>query len=291
MFLHCYMKFFADTADPGELEYCFSRDVDDGITTNPKIMQNAGITDFEEACKRILGKYKNVHVSLETDLRGIPIKEIKGRVKDVERTLLQQAELLSKLGENVVIKIPICEGGLNATRVLSKRGIKTNVTACMTPYQALEAASAGATYVSLFANRMLDAHIIELSGHSLEVIVDGNDWKKIVAESKEMYLEQAWERTLSQIAYVAEMLDHSESSLIVGSIRSPKDIYQLAACRPQVITIPKGIVDGLSDIPLLKNTPRSFKTSEIFIGDSLYHPITDFTLDEFEKAADTYRNN
>ena len=75
------MKFFADTADTGELEYCFSRDVDDGITTNPKIMQNAGITDFEEACKRIPNRRSREHAkpARTTAARATPIITRKGR--------------------------------------------------------------------------------------------------------------------------------------------------------------------------------------------------------------------
>ena len=64
------MKFFADTANIEEIEYCFSRRVNDGITTNPKIMESTGdlSNGFLEACKKILAHYPKVPVSLETDL-------------------------------------------------------------------------------------------------------------------------------------------------------------------------------------------------------------------------------
>lgn len=284
------MKFFADTANLGEIKYCFERGVDDGITTNPKIMEATGDLSqgFRGACETILRMYPGVPVSLETDLRGIPIQELDSRAAEVSDILLKQANEIMQWGPNVVIKIPISEGGLTATRALRERGVKTNVTACMTPYQALHAAEAGATYVSLFANRMLDGHIFELAGGNLEGIRDGSNWKDLV-KSGAAYTERAWALTLTQINYVARVLDRSSASLIVGSIRSPNDILRLITTRPQIITIPTGIVRGLENIPELKNGRNGFEPGELKFGDSLSHPITDYTLAEFEKAADSYR--
>jgi len=288
------MKFFADTASLEEISYCFSRNVNDGITTNPKIMEVTGDLSlgFEQACKSILEKYPNVPVSLETDLRGIDVRNLNSinpeLVKDI---LVKQAYTLSKLGKNVVIKVPICEGGLLAAGELSKVNIKTNITACMIPYQALTAAKIGKGYVSLFANRMLDSHLLELSGHSLEEILTNQNWKDLVKEARTKFFEQAWGKTLSQISYVAEALeDNPNIELIVGSIRTPEDMYRIAKAQPQIITIPTKIVKGLENIPELKRTQRSIKTADTIIGNSLSHPMTQYTLEEFEKAADTYRN-
>ena len=284
------MKFFADTASLDEIEYCFSRGVNDGITTNPKIMETTGDLSigFEGACKRILRDYPNVPVSLETDLRGIPVSEIEARAEEVKQVLLRQADVLASWAPNVVVKIPICTGGINATKELAERGIKTNVTACMIPYQALRAARAGATYVSLFANRMLDSHILELAGYyNLADVLTENDWKNKLNVGKEKYFEKAWHRTIAQIDYVARKLDGTQTSLIVGSIRKPEDIIRISKARPQVITIPTGIVKGLEDIPSLKEDPVYSK--EFQDGVSLVHPMTQYTLEEFERAADSYR--
>jgi transaldolase len=46
--------------------------------------------------------------------------------------------------------------GLKAVKVLSKEGVKTNVTLVFSPNQALLAAKAGATYVSPFVGRLDD---------------------------------------------------------------------------------------------------------------------------------------
>jgi len=286
------IKFFADTASLPEISYCFERGVNDGITTNPKIIETTGdlTMGFTKACKTILDKYPQVPVSLETDLNG-DTTNLGLRINEVKDVLLSQADKLCSLKDNVVVKIPICEAGLVATKVLSSKGIKTNVTACMTPYQALAAAEAGATYVSLFANRMLDSHIIELSGNSLNILTQKTDWKDIVKANKDKYFEKAWEKTLEQISYVAKNLENKSTKLIVGSIRTPEDISRLVRAKPQIITIPFKIVTELKDIESLKNTERTINSDDIVIGNSLYHPMTQITLEEFEKAADTYRKN
>ena len=287
------MKFFADTANLEEISYCFGKEVNDGITTNPKIMETTGDLSqgFESACKSILERYPSVPVSLETDLRGIDVPNLDSvnpeLVKDI---LLKQAYDLFKLGENVIIKIPICKGGLLAAMELAEKGIKTNVTACMTPYQALTASQLNIGYVSLFANRMLDGHILELSGHSLDEITTNPNWKEIVNGAKERFFEQAWTKTLSQISYVSEKLDKNPNvDLIIGSIRSPKDIYRIANTQPQIITIPTKIVEGLQNIPEIKKTKRNVEIRDVLMGNSLSHPMTQYTLEEFEKAADRYR--
>jgi len=286
------MKFFADTADLEEIKYCFEQGVNDGITTNPKIMESTGDLSlgFKGACKSIVDKYSSFPVSLETDLRGIDVSKIDTLYSNVRDTLLEQAESLMEIGKNVVVKIPICKGGLEATTNLAQRGIKTNVTACMTPYQALEAAKAGATYVSLFANRMLDSKILTMAGYSLEVIKTNPDWKDLLNENKEKYFEQAWKEVILDIAYVAKELDGTESNLIVGSIRSPEDIYKIAKAEPQVITIPTKIVRSLENISQIKTSERiPFDFTGIKLGNSLYHQMTEYTLEEFERAADSYR--
>lgn len=285
------MKFFADTASQKEIEYCFSRKVNDGITTNPGIMKATGDLSkgFIEACRDLVIKYDSSPVSLETDLRGIDMEDFENQddsvIKDV---LLKQAYELSNLGENVIIKIPICKGGLLAAKELAEKGIKTNITACMTPYQAMKATQYGKGYVSMFANRMLDVHILEMAGYNLEKILKKSDWKEIAKEHKEEYFDKAWGKTLKEIAYVAKRTEGTDCELIIGSIRSTEDIYRIASAKPQIITIPTKIVRGLKDIEQIKNLERTIK-EEIMSGNSINHPMTTYTLKEFEDAADTYR--
>lgn len=286
------IKLFADTANYDEITYSFSRGVNDGITTNPKIMENYGVSNFFNACESMLIKYPKLPISLETDLRGLNVFELEHAPEKVMDVLIRQAYNLALFGDNLVVKIPISTGGLMAVMKLTSEGIATNVTACMTPYQALKAAHAGATYVSLFSNRMLDSHILELSGFSPEIILQGEEWKEIVKKNKEKYFEEAWSRTMKQISHVAKECENIGCKLIVGSIRTPEDILRLAKCKPQVITIPTKIVEGLKDIDAIKSHERQIASDNLpenLFGNSIAHPMTAYTLQEFEKAADSYR--
>ena len=286
------MKFFADTASLKEIEYCFSRGVNDGITTNPKILETTGDLSlgFESACKAILQKYPNVPISLETDLRGIDLSNTENNIRKVRDVILKQAREISSWQDNVVVKIPFCLGGLLATEILFEEGIKTNVTATMTPYQALEAANAGATFVNIFVNRVLDCYVLESAGYKLEDVLKTQSWKDIAKANKEKYINQAWDRVLREIAYVAKKLEGKKAQLIAASIRSPEDILKIAQAEPQIITIPTKIVEGLQDIEKIKQTVRTIDSENVTIIKSISHPMTSSVLEEFEKAADLYRN-
>ena len=285
------IKLFADTANLDEIEYCFSRGVNDGITTNPKIMQDTGdlSNGFIDACNGIVTKYPNVPVSLETDLRGINMNnfELEDELK-IKDTLLKQAYLLKDLGKNVIIKIPVCKGGLLAAKDLANEGIKTNITACMNSQQALVSSQYGEGYVSMFANRILDSYILKMAGYNLESVLKESNWKEILKENKERYFNQAWEATLNEIAYVSKNIKNTKCELIVGSIRSPEDVYRIASAGPQVITIPTKIVRGLKDIIEIKNNSEYLERN---IADfvSVSDPMTLYTLKEFEESANSYR--
>ena len=290
------MKLFADTASYNDIDLCFDNNVDDGITTNPKIMESTGDLSlgFEAACQALLEKYPNVPVSVETDLGGLKAKDLERQKDKVKEVMMDQALKLASLGKNAIIKIPVCTGGLMAVEELTKRGIKTNVTACMSPFQALAAAKAGATYVSYFANRALDSHIIDLAGEPLDIIRTGN-WKAVANANREKYFNDAWARVLSQITYIAKELEENypNTELIIGSIRSVEDMYRLAKAKPHIITIPTKIVKGFieqGNFAEFKALPRTFEAVETIKGNSIIHPLTDYTLDEFEEAAIAYRN-
>jgi len=285
------MKFFADTASLDEIEYCFSRGIKDGITTNPKIIEDTGDLSkgFIEACKDLINKYQHVPISLETDLRGIDMTNFEDQSDlEIKNTLLKQAYELVELGKNVIIKIPMCNGGLMAAEELKNQQIKTNITVCMSPYQALTATQYGKGYVSLFANRMLDSHILEIAGYNLEEILKKPSWKDIVKQNKEKYFDKAWELTLKEISYVAKRTKGTGCELIVGSIRTPKDVYKIASANPQIITIPTKIVKNLEKIEELKKIGKELENT-IPLRESINHPMTIYTIKEFEDAADIYR--
>jgi transaldolase len=135
------MQIFLDTADVKEIRELYALGVVDGVTTNPSIVAKSG-RPFKEVVLEILGIVDGP-ISLEvvsTDAAG----------------MLVEARELAKLHGNVVVKIPLIAEGLKAVRQLSREGIRTNMTLCFSPTQALLAAKAGATYISPFVGRLDD---------------------------------------------------------------------------------------------------------------------------------------
>lgn len=135
------MKFFLDTANIEEIKEINSWGVIEGVTTNPSLIAKEGRV-FEEVIEEI-SKIIDGPVSAEvvsTDADG----------------MVKEGRILSKIKENVIIKIPMTEEGLKATSILSKENIKTNVTLVFSASQAILAARAGATYVSPFLGRLDD---------------------------------------------------------------------------------------------------------------------------------------
>lgn len=135
------MKFFVDTANVDEIREIHSWGVVDGVTTNPSLVAKEG-RNFEEVIAEITsivdGPVSAEVISLEA------------------QGMIKEARELSKIHENVVVKIPMTDEGLKAVSVVSKEGIKTNVTLVFSPNQALLAAKAGAAYVSPFVGRLDD---------------------------------------------------------------------------------------------------------------------------------------
>jgi transaldolase len=136
------MKFFIDTANPGEIKKAYEMGVIDGVTTNPSLISKEN-RDFESLIKEICEIIQGLPISLEVlslDSDG----------------MIKEARKLSKRGKNIVVKIPMTSEGLKAIKVLASEGIKTNTTLVFSPTQALLAAKAGTTYVSPFIGRLDD---------------------------------------------------------------------------------------------------------------------------------------
>ncbi|MDO9287520.1 MAG: transaldolase family protein, partial [Thermodesulfovibrionales bacterium] len=124
------MKFFIDTANVAEIKKAWEVGVIDGVTTNPSLVSKEGKEPVEllkEICSIVDGPVSAEAVSLKSD------------------EMIKEAETLAKIHKNIVVKIPMTEDGLRATKKLSGMGIKTNVTLVFSPSQALLAAKAGAT--------------------------------------------------------------------------------------------------------------------------------------------------
>jgi transaldolase len=135
------MKIFIDTANLDQIKEINSWGILDGVTTNPTLVAKEGC-DFEarvrDICQVVDGPISAEAVSMEAE------------------GMIKEARQLSKMHKNIIVKIPMTSEGLKAVKLLSKEGIKTNVTLVFSPNQALLAAKAGATYVSPFVGRLDD---------------------------------------------------------------------------------------------------------------------------------------
>lgn len=197
------MKFFIDTANVKEIKEANALGLVDGVTTNPSLVAKEG-RDFKDLIKEICtivdGPISAEAVSLDAD------------------GMIKEARELSKIHKNIVVKIPMTPEGLKAVKVVSKEGIKTNVTLVFSPSQALLAAKAGATYVSPFVGRLDDiSHI-------------GMD-------------------LIEQILIIFDNYGF-ETEIIVASIRNPLHVVDAALMGAHVATIPYNVMLQLSKHPL-----------------------------------------
>ncbi len=135
------MKIFIDTANIDEIKEANSWGILDGVTTNPSLCAREG-REFRSSIKEIAAIVDGP-ISAEavcTDRAGI----------------IDEARELTSIAPNIVVKIPITEQGLAATKQLSAEGIKVNMTLVFSANQALLAAKVGATYASPFLGRLDD---------------------------------------------------------------------------------------------------------------------------------------
>jgi transaldolase len=205
------MKFFIDTANIDEIKEAHSMGMVDGVTTNPSLIAKEG-RDFEEIIKEIC-EIVDGPISAEvvsTDTGG----------------MIEEARKLSKIHDNIVVKIPMLVDGLKATRKLAEEGIKTNVTLVFSPLQALMAAKAGAAYVSPFIGRLDDI--------SQEGLL-------LVEQIVEIYSNYAF-----------------DTEIIVASIRNPLHVLESALMGADIATIPFSVLSKLAAHPMTDKGLKAF---------------------------------
>ncbi|GFO69399.1 putative transaldolase [Geomonas limicola] len=197
------MKFFIDTADVKEIREANELGLVDGVTTNPSLIAKSG-RRFEEVIKEIT---------------GIVDGPISAEVVSLEHDgMIAEATELVKIHPNIVIKLPMTPEGLKATKTLTGKGIKTNVTLIFTPMQALLAAKAGATYVSPFVGRLDDI---------------SQDGMQIIEEIRTIFDNFGF-----------------DTEIIVASIRNPVHVLNSALIGADICTIPYSVMLQLSKHPL-----------------------------------------
>lgn len=208
------MKFFVDTANVDEIRKANDMGVICGVTTNPSLIAKEG-RDFKKTIEEI------------TTIVDGPISgEVKATTVKAEDMIVEAREI-AKIHKNMVVKIPMTIEGLKAVKVLSKEGIKTNVTLIFSANQALLAARAGATYVSPFLGRLDD-----ISSDGLELI-----------------------RTISDIFATHGI----ETEIISASVRHPIHVTECALAGADIATVPYSVIEQMTKHPLTDQGIEKFK--------------------------------
>lgn len=135
------MKIFLDSSDINEIKPLNKTGLIDGITTNPSLLAKQQ------------GSFKKILKSIANEVKGPISAEVTSIKAD---GMIDEAKILQKIAKNIVIKIPLTLDGLIACNYLTKKKFMVNVTLCFSVSQALLAAKAGATYISLFIGRLDD---------------------------------------------------------------------------------------------------------------------------------------
>jgi transaldolase len=197
------MKFFVDTANLSEIREAASLGILDGVTTNPSLIAKEG-KPFQETIQEIC-RVAQGPVSVE-----VIATEAGGMCKE--------AHEYARWDEHVVVKLPTTREGLKACKCLSEEGIKTNVTLCFSPTQALLVAKAGATYVSPFVGRLDDiSHV-------------GMD---LVRQVLTVYRNYGY-----------------QTQVLAASLRHPLHVVEAAMAGAHVATMPFKILDQMFKHPL-----------------------------------------
>ncbi|MBQ9341966.1 MAG: fructose-6-phosphate aldolase [Lachnospiraceae bacterium] len=208
------MQFFIDTADVEEIRKAADMGIISGVTTNPSLIAKSG-RDFNEVIKEI------------TTIVDGPISgEVKATTVDAEG-MIKEGREIAKIHKNMVVKIPMTAEGLKAVKVLTKEGIKTNVTLVFTANQALLAAEAGATYVSPFLGRLDD-----INQPGIDLITD--------------------------IVTIFENYGY-ETQIIAASIRNPIHVTDCALAGADIATIPYKVIMQMLNHPLTDQGIEKFQ--------------------------------
>ena len=205
------MRFFIDTANIEEIKEANELGVICGVTTNPSLIAKEG-RDFIEVVKEI-----------STIVDGPISAEV---ISLDHKGMVEEADKLSKIHKNIVIKLPMTLEGLKATKILSQKGIKTNVTLIFSATQALLAARAGATYVSPFVGRLDDI---------------GQDGLSLIEEIVDIFNVNA-----------------IETEIIVASVRNPIPVSQAARLGADIATVPYKVITQMTKHPLTDKGIENF---------------------------------
>lgn len=211
------MQIFLDSADQKEIEKWLHQGIIDGLTTNPSIMFKDGVYDIEQGARSLCALFGDRPVSVEVTTNDC-------------KEMVEQARTFARWAQNVVVKIPVInengESCLGVINTLNREGILVNTTAILSFNQAILAAKAGATYISIFSGRVAD---------------EGNDPALLIRNFRQWL--DAWDYT---------------PKIIVGSIRTVMDIQAAALAGAHIITIPPPFLAKMVDHKYTRETVRQF---------------------------------
>ncbi len=199
------MRLFVDTAVLEDIRELHAWGIISGVTTNPTLLARAAATNVRDVIVQICELVQGP-VSMEvvaTDAEG----------------MIREAREYAAWHEHVVVKIPMTEEGLKATRQLAREGIKVNMTLIFNPNQALFAALAGAYFVSPFIGRLDDI---------------------------------SWEG-MTLIREIAEIFRHDPAittQILAASIRHPRHITEAAKAGAHIATCPPAVLRKAVQHPL-----------------------------------------
>ena len=197
------MKFFLDTANVTELREAAASGLVDGVTTNPSLIAQTG-RKLDEVVREIV-KIVDGPISVET-------------ISLEAAGMIEEGERFAKIHPNIVIKAPLTREGLKATKALSSKGYKVNVTLCFSAVQALLAAKAGATYISPFVGRIDDS---------------GHDGMQLIRD----------------ICLIYQNYDFT-TQVLAASLRHPIHVLEAAKAGAHVGTLPYKVFQQLYEHPL-----------------------------------------
>jgi len=198
------MKLFVDTGRIDEVRKAAEWGILDGVTTNPSLIAQAG-RGFKETVLEICSILPNGSISAE--VVGTTVEDI-----------LREAREIASWSPNIVVKVPMTPAGIAATRQLTREGIRVNMTLVFSPAQALLAAKAGATYISVFVGRVDDV------------------------SSEGM-------RTIEDAVQIVENYGF-DSEVLVASIRHPMHVVEAARLGAHIATMPFKVMEQLFQHPL-----------------------------------------
>lgn len=189
------MELFLDTANVDEIKAILQWGVISGVTTNQKIFSMEKGINFRQRVKEILS------------LVDGPISIELTKTSEIDEELIKEAQEYASLSPKIVVKVPMWGDGrgLKIVNRLKQLGIKTNMTCLITTNQMILATKVGATYASIFFNRVRDS---------------GGDPVKVIQE-------------------IRRIIDEGDypTKIIVGSIRKPEDVNEAAVAGAHIITV------------------------------------------------------